>query len=88
MKYVYTEHKLKKSVTVIELRSEKIFLFRPEKAMKEVGHAEQIEKAIYNWLKERKFDKTHLAEGGDSQNLICKNILYGWFVYFIPIDSH
>lgn len=45
MKYMYTQYNLKKSITVIEPRSEKIFLFKQERVMKEVSHAEQIAKA-------------------------------------------
>lgn len=46
-----------------------LFHFTPEKATKEESHAEQIAKVIFEWLKERGFDKTVMAIGGDSTNV-------------------
>ncbi|KAJ8387960.1 hypothetical protein AAFF_G00147510 [Aldrovandia affinis] len=46
-----------------------LFHFTPEKATKDESHAEQIAKVLFAWLKERGFDKTLWAIGGDSTNV-------------------
>jgi hypothetical protein len=46
-----------------------LFHFSPEKSTKEESHAEQIAKVLFAWLKERGFDKTLQAIGGDSTNV-------------------
>ncbi|KAI4796454.1 hypothetical protein KUCAC02_026956 [Chaenocephalus aceratus] len=46
-----------------------LFHFTPEKATKEDSHAEQMAKVLFAWLKERGFDKTLSAIGGDSTNV-------------------
>ncbi|KAG0718100.1 hypothetical protein GWK47_007861 [Chionoecetes opilio] len=46
-----------------------LFHFIPEKATKEESHAEKFAKIMFAWLKERGFDKTLLAIGGDSTNV-------------------
>ena len=46
--------------------AETVFHFTPEKATKRQSHAEQMAKVLFAWLKERGFDKTMWAIGGDS----------------------
>ena len=54
---------------VSEPGSNYLFHFTPEKASKEEPHAEKIAKVLFAWLKERGFDKTLWAIGGDSTNV-------------------
>ena len=46
-----------------------LFHFTPEKSTKEEPHAEQIATVLFAWLRERGFDKTLRAIGGDSTNV-------------------
>lgn len=65
-----TQHKSKTRITVMSKpESEYQFHFTPAKARKYDGHAEQMAKVVYNWLKERQLDKSLLAAGGDSWKL-------------------
>ena len=54
---------------VSEPGSNYLFHFTPEKASKEEPYAEKIAKVLFAWLKERGFDKTLWAIGGDSTNV-------------------
>ena len=54
---------------VSEPGSNYLFHFTPEKATKGEPHAEQIAKVLFAWLKDRDFDKTLRAIGGDSTNV-------------------
>lgn len=54
---------------VSEPGSNYLFHFTPEKATAEKSHAEQIATVMFAWLKDRGFDKTLFAIGGDSTNV-------------------
>ena len=55
--------------SVCDSKGNFLFHFTPDEAIKDMLHAKIIATRIYEWLKERGFDKTIVAIGGDSTNV-------------------